>query len=69
MTPTFSKSSLYVVATLTESKTASTATPVIRFCSFNGIPSFSKVATSSGSSSSKLFGVSFSSEQRSNRGR
>ena len=43
-----------VVATETESKTASTATPVRRFCSRSGMPSFSKVSSSSGSTSSRL---------------
>jgi D-3-phosphoglycerate dehydrogenase len=43
-----------VVAIDTESITASTATPVNRFCSSKEIPSFSKVALNSGSISSRL---------------
>ena len=39
--PCFNSSSLYVVAIETLSKTASTATPAKRFCSWRGIPSFS----------------------------
>ena len=38
--PFFVNSSLNVVATETESKTASTATPLNLFCSCKGIPSF-----------------------------
>ena len=56
--PFFVSSSLKVVATETESKTASTATPLSFFCSFNGIPSFLYVSSSLGSTSSKLFGFS-----------
>ena len=37
--PFLSSSPLNVVATETESKTASTATPLNLFCSFKGIPS------------------------------
>ena len=37
--PNFSNSPLYVVATETLSKTASTATPAKTFCSWRGIPS------------------------------
>ena len=51
--------SLNVVATETESKTASTATPESFYCSFNGIPSFLNVSINFGSTSSKLFGLSF----------
>ena len=54
MMPSFSSSSLNVVATETLSKTASTATPASRFCSCSGMPSFSYVASSSGSTSSRL---------------
>ena len=42
MIPNSAKVSLKVVATETESITASTATPVRRFCSVREIPSFSK---------------------------
>ena len=52
MTPTFSKSFLNVVATDTLSNTASTATPASAACSFVGMPNFSKVAITSGSTSS-----------------
>ena len=45
---------LNVVATDTESKTASTATPENSFCSSSGIPSLSKVFLISGSTSSRL---------------
>ena len=38
--PFFVSSSLYVVATDTESKTASTATPLNFFCSCRGMPNF-----------------------------
>ena len=55
--PFFVSSSLYVVATDTESKTASTATPLSFFCSFKGIPSFLYVSSNLGSTSSKLFGL------------
>ena len=51
-------SSLNVVATDTESKTASTAIPFNRACSCNGIPSFLYVSKSLGSNSSRLFGLS-----------
>jgi hypothetical protein len=47
--PTLASSSLKVVAMETESNTASTATLASRFCSFSGMPSLSKVASSSGS--------------------
>ena len=43
---------LNVVATETESTTTSIATPANFFCSSKEIPSFSKVAKSSGSTSS-----------------
>ena len=52
MTPTFASSARNVVATETESNTASTATPLRRFCSSSEMPSFSNVARSSGSTSS-----------------
>ena len=56
--------SLNVVATETESNTASTATPAIIFCSSIGTPSLSKVALISGSRSSRLssFGFCFGAE-------
>src|SRR6185503_11526475 len=59
ITPCFFSFSLYVVATETESKTASTATPANCFCSCNGIPSFSNVRSNSGSTSSRLAFVDF----------
>lgn len=46
---------LKVVAMDTESNTASTATLDSRFCSFRGMPSFAKVLSSSGSTSSSDF--------------
>ena len=52
MMPTVASFSLYVVVTLTESKTTSTATPARAACSWMGTPSFSKVRLSSGSTSS-----------------
>ena len=58
--PFLSSSPLKVVATETESKTASTATPLNLFCSLRGIPSLLYVSISFGSTSSKLFGLSFS---------
>ena len=45
---------LNVVATDTESTTTSIATPDNFFCSSREIPNFSKVAKSSGSTSSRL---------------
>ena len=54
MIPCFSSSARKVVATETLSKTASTATPVSRFCSASEMPSFSYVFSSSGSTSSRL---------------
>jgi hypothetical protein len=51
MMPTFASSARKVVATETESKTASTATPERRFCSSSEMPSFSNVARNSGSTS------------------
>ncbi len=57
MMPSSASLSRNVVATETLSKTASTATPVRRFCSSSEMPSFSKVRRSSGSTSSRL--VSF----------
>src|SRR6185369_9302505 len=59
ITPCFLSFSLYVVATETESNTASTATPANCFCSCSGIPSFSNVRNSSGSTSSRLAFVGF----------
>ena len=52
ITPDFASFSLYVVATETLSKTASTATFESFFCSSKDIPSFSKVFKISGSTSS-----------------
>ena len=49
---------LKVVPTDTLSNTASTATPARRSRSFSGIPSFSYVSSSLGSTSSRLFGPS-----------
>jgi hypothetical protein len=54
MTPDLESSSRKVVAMETESKTASTATLLSRFCSFSGMPGLSKVRSSSGSTSSRL---------------
>ena len=48
-----------VVATETESNTASTATPASSFCSSSGMPSFSNVVRSSGSTSSMLSSCGF----------
>jgi hypothetical protein len=59
MTPAFDSSSLNVVAMETESKTASTATFASRFCSLSGMPSLSKVRSSSGSTSSREAFFSF----------
>ena len=50
---------LKVVATETESNTASTATPARIACSCNGMPSLAYVFRSSGSTSSRLLGPSF----------
>src|SRR5690606_41551490 len=58
ITPCAPSSFLKVVATLTESNTASTATPARRARSCSGTPSFSKVRSSSGSTSSRLLGPS-----------
>src|SRR3989442_3566 len=54
ITPCFLSSSRKVVATETESNTASTATPASRFRSSIGIPSFSNVSSSLGSTCSRL---------------
>ena len=54
ITPAFDNSSLNVVPTETLSKTTSTATFEIRFCSFREIPNFSKASNNSGSTSSRL---------------
>src|SRR5438128_12688005 len=51
ITPTFFSFSLYVVATETESKTASTATPASCFFSDQEMPSFSRVRSNSRSNS------------------
>jgi hypothetical protein len=50
---------LNVVATDTLSNTASVATPAKRFCSSSGMPSLSKVRSSSSSTSSRLPTVFF----------
>ena len=52
------KVSLKVVATDTESNTASTAMPFNLFCSCKGIPNFLYVSSNLGSKSSKFFGFS-----------
>ena len=64
MIPSSASLSLNVVATDTESNTASTATPAMTFCSSSGIPSLSNVALISGSTSSRLssFGFCFGAE-------
>src|SRR5690606_38170600 len=54
ITPNSASFSLYVVTTLTLSKTASTATPAKIACSASGIPNFSYVLSSSGSTSLRL---------------
>src|SRR2546422_4226840 len=54
MMPCFESSSRNVVATDTESNTASTATPVRRFRSSIGIPNFSNVSSSLGSTCSRF---------------
>ena len=59
MIPNSASLPLKVVATDTESKTASTATPDITFCSSRGMPSLSKVALISGSRSSRLSSAGF----------
>src|SRR5947207_13631626 len=46
MIPSLASSSRNVVATETESNTASTATPASCFCSSSGIPSFANLCTS-----------------------
>jgi hypothetical protein len=55
MIPIDASLSLNVVATETLSNTASTATPARIARSWRGMPSFSYVASSSGSTSSRLF--------------
>ena len=59
MMPSSASFSRKVVATETLSNTASTATPASSFCSSSGIPSFSNVARTSGSTSSRLLSVGF----------
>ena len=59
MMPTSASLALKVVATETLSKTASTATPENSFCSSSGMPSFSNVLRTSGSTSSRLFSDGF----------
>ena len=54
MMPSLASFSRNVVATDTESNTASTATPASSCCSISGMPSFSNVARISGSTSSML---------------
>ena len=58
MMPISPSFALKVVATETLSNTASTATPASISCSLSGMPSFSYVASSSGSTSSRLLGAS-----------
>src|SRR5215468_6558846 len=58
MMPSSASFSLNVVATEALSNTASTATPARRLRSDRGIPSFSKVSSSLGSTSSRLAGPS-----------
>ncbi len=53
MIPSSASLALNVVPTETLSNTASTATPLNRFCSSSGMPSFSNVRRSSGSRSSR----------------
>ena len=60
MMPALASLSRKVVATDTESNTASTATLASSFCSSSGMPSLAKVARISGSSSSRLFSFGFS---------
>ena len=55
MMPSSASFALNVVATETLSNTASTATPASAFCSSSGMPSFSNVHRTSGSTSSRLF--------------
>ena len=57
ITPASAKVSLNVVATETESMMASIATPESRSCSASEMPSLSKVARISGSTSSRLAGA------------
>ena len=57
MMPNSASVSLNVVATDTESITASTATPVSLSVLVSEIPSFSKVANNSGSTSSRDLGL------------
>ena len=59
--PSLVSCSWLVVPTDTESNTASTATPMTRFCSISGTPSRSKVRRISGSTSSRDAGRCFSS--------
>ena len=53
MMPYLLSSSLYVVPTDTESITASTATPFMRFCSLSEMPSLLYISSSCGSTSSR----------------
>ena len=57
MTPASASLALNVVATDTESTTASIATPERRSCSAREMPSLSNIARSSGSTSSRLPGA------------
>ena len=57
ITPCFSNSALAVVATDTESNTASTATPSMAHISDNGIPNFLYVSIISGGKCSTAFGL------------
>ena len=58
MMPSSESFALNVVATETLSKTASTATPLSRFCSSREMPSLANVSRSLGSTSSRLLGPS-----------
>ena len=59
MMPSSASLSRNVVATDTLSKTASTATPASICCSSSGMPSFSNVFRTSGSTSSMLLSSGF----------
>ncbi len=59
MTPASASLAWKVVATDTESTTASIATPERRSCSAKEMPSFSNMARSSGSTSSMLESAAF----------
>ncbi len=59
MTPASASLCLNVVATDTESTTASTATPLSRSCSAMEMPSLSNISRNSGSTSSRLATLGF----------